>query len=33
MIKNGIKVYNDLREYYFGQNNQGVKETRTAFEQ
>ena len=33
MIKNGIKMYNDLREYYFGQNNQGVKETRTAFEQ
>ena len=32
-IKNGIKAYNDLREYYFGQNNQGVKETRTAFKQ
>ena len=24
-MKNGIKAYNDLREYYFGQNNQGVQ--------
>ena len=30
--KNGIQVYNDLREYYFGQNNNGARETRTAFD-
>ena len=29
--KYGIQVYNDLREYYFGQNNNGARETRTAF--
>ena len=28
--KNGIQVYTDLREYYFGQNNNGARETRTA---
>lgn len=30
--KNGIQVYTDLREYYFGQNNNGARETRTAFD-
>ena len=30
--KNGIQVYNDLREYYLGQNNNGARETRTAFD-
>ena len=30
--KNGIQVYTDPREYYFGQNNNGARETRTAFD-
>ena len=30
--KNDIQVYTDLREYYFGQNNNGARETRTAFD-
>ena len=28
----GILVYNDLRDYYYKQNNQGAKETRHALE-
>ena len=30
--KNDIQVYTDLREYYLGQNNNGARETRTAFD-
>ena len=28
--KNGNQLYPDLREYYFGQNNNGARETRTS---
>ena len=32
IAKNGIQAYNDLREFYFSQTNNGAKETRNAFD-